>query len=352
MDFVEWCDIVLKKLIEASRNAQTSRGIGVDERFIASHLFDASITKQPGFHESTYHQAMLDALRRLQLQGLVEASPLWKVTRAGKAHAIDPILLWETICMESIENEYCEMLHAINTLGIREAFDHAWLEQVTREMLVAQLGWPDDTHLLIPIAQELEQWGYIAGRFYMGGHMSLSATYRGLAWETRRGFTLETKFIDGLVAEWETTSVDFKRELSTDTADQKAELIKDVLSLANTQASGRRWLIIGFDDKTRRYYGPSNPKLTQNHFEHLMHQYTSPMVNVRYEVVDYRDGPVGKLEVFREPKDLPYQVARSLGDRKRIEQGQIFVRHGSQVENPTDAELQAIVEENNRARSV
>jgi hypothetical protein len=50
----------------------------------------------------------------------------------------------------------------------------------------------------------------------------------------------ESRFIDDLVAEWETTSVDFKRQLSLDTMDQKAEFVKDILCLVNTKASRRR----------------------------------------------------------------------------------------------------------------
>ena len=70
----------------------------------------------------------------------------------------------------------------------------------------------------------------------IGRNLHCYVTYRGFVWEKRRGFTLESRFIDDLVAEWETTSVDFKRQLSLDTMDHKAEFIKDVLSLANTKA--------------------------------------------------------------------------------------------------------------------
>jgi hypothetical protein len=87
----------------------------------------------------------------------------------------------------------------------------------------------------------------------------------------------------------------------------------------------------------------------------LAAEYTDPCVELRYEVVDYRNGSVGKLEILRNPKKVPYKVAKSLGeklkeDKKQIAQGQIFVRHGSQVEEPTDLELQALLEEGNHAR--
>lgn len=66
---------------------------------------------------------------------------------------------------------------------------------------------------------------------------------------------------------------------------------------------------------------------------------------VRYEVVPYRSGAVGKLEVLREPTNLPYKVAHPIGDKKRIEAGQVFVRHGSQVEAPTQGELDSLIQE-------
>ena len=69
------------------------------------------------------------------------------------------------------------------------------------------------------------------------------------------------------------------------------------------------------------------------------------------EVLGYREGPVGGIEVLRDPKKLPYEVSRSVGDCKRIEKGKVFVRHGSQTEEPTAAELRALLQEGDRARS-
>lgn len=144
------------------------------------------------------------------------------------------------------------------------------------------------------------------------------ANYAGLVWERRRGEVEGARSLDQLLAEWETTSVEFKRELLLSTADQKTEFIKDVIGLANTQASGRRWMIIGFDDKTRAYYAPPDLSVTQNRIEQILAQYAAPSIDVRYEVVDYKGGHVGKLEVLRDPKKLPHRVAQFLGDKKRI----------------------------------
>ena len=91
--------------------------------------------------------------------------------------------------------------------------------------------------------------------------------------------------------------------------------------------------------------------------ERLLARCTSPMVDTRYTVIDYRSGPVGQIEVLRDPKKLPYRVKEKEGgkgvDGKRlIEKDQIFVRHGSQTAEPTADELQAIIDEGDRARSL
>jgi hypothetical protein len=67
-------------------------------------------------------------------------------------------------------------------------------------------------------------------------------------------------------------------------------------------------------------------------------------------VIDYKVGQVGKLEVIRDAKKLPYKVSKSLGEKARIREGQVFVRHGSQTEEPSDAELEGIHEEAERFR--
>ena len=57
------------------------------------------------------------------------------------------------------------------------------------------------------------------------------------------------------------------------------------------------------------------------------------------------------LEVLRDPQKLPYGVARSIGEKRRIEQDDIYVRHESQVEKPSPLEEQALIDEGNQARS-
>ncbi len=296
---------------------------------------------------------MFDALRELERVYLVESSSLYKATKVGREliRVKDWTSLWQGICQERLTFEEEQLLKSVNKLSVHAADDYAWLEEVNHEQILAELGWSEGVNSLWPLSLELEQSGFIHCRRFFGPRIEFQATYAGLVWETRRGFTLMSTFIDELVAEWETTSVDFKRELHLNTADEKAEFFKDVLSLANTKASGRRWMIIGFDNRSHAYYGPPDQSINQNRIEQVLSMYTTPCVDVRYEAVDYRDGPIGMLEVLRDSKKIPYYVAKSIGDKKRIEQGDIFVRHGSQVEEPTPTERQRLSDEGDQAKA-
>lgn len=354
VDFIDWCDYVLDKLIEVTAASLDARNMGVDsEHQLPAALFGEDARSKPEFHGSKARLGMYDALDQWTDMGLVEESyhRFFKPTSMGEEVAANKMSLWQVFCDVSLKREQEEVLHVVNRLSPQSAEDHAWVEWAGRDELLAELGWSDKDgiDLLWAVSDDLGKHHFLRTHKRMGAAVDLQATYRGLVWEHRRGITVESQFIDALVAEWETTSVDFKREQRTNTADEKAELIKDVIALANTQASGRRWLIIGFDDKTRAYHGPPDPKITQEHIEQLVSQYTAPAVDIRYEVTDYRAGQIGKLEVIRDPTKLPYRAAKSVGDKKRIEEGEVFVRHGSLSEKPTAAELHAIEEEGERA---
>lgn len=262
MDYVDWCGAVLNKLIEEGRNPH------LDEIRLAQILYGEETRTSPGFWESTLRRAMLDAIKALATVDLVEIDGnFFKVAVAGRAFAKDPTALWQEICEIELEPDEERILRVVNQQSANVASDpeHAWLEEVDREPLLIEYGITagmDMHEVLYPVSEDLAGRGLIESRGAGGHHLDSKSTYRGLVWETRRGFTRESRFIDELIGDWETTSVDFKRELQLKTADQKAEFIKDILSLANTKASGKRWMIIGFDDKTRSFHGPPDPSLT------------------------------------------------------------------------------------------
>jgi hypothetical protein len=359
MDFVDWCTKVLHSMIAARQESAQVRSFGMLAHELGTRLFGEGMVDPLAYamasHATAPSRALLSALYDLRSIGLVEQEELthnWKVSELGRGLGEDLTPVWQQICTRPLEPDCEELLRAVNLLSHREGDQFALLDTVDGKRLLAELGWDSDRQHLWATISDLRTLRLVSGNIFLGGQIEVAATYQGLVWETRRGLTIESQFIDGLVAEWETTSVELKREVRTNTKDEKAEFIKDVLGLANTQASGRRWLIVGFDDKTRSYQMPPDSKLTQNHLEQLVNAHIKPNLQIRYEVADYRRGPVGKLEVLRDPAQLPYKVAKALkGEKKHIEVGQVFVRHGSQVEPPTDAELRALEEEGARART-
>jgi hypothetical protein len=358
MDYVEWCELVLRTIAHAGDESAEIRNYGITEESLAQRVWGqnyARLAEHLKTQESAdiFYDAVFDLYRTLLVDD--PNSTFTKLTRNGRNAAKDIFPVWENACLIRIEPVM------ENALKIVNRHSHQPNQYFGRVMLV-----PTNTvHCELDDEKMTEEdvWEVLGelknlGLVYWDGDKEpdeIRANYRGLLWETRRDQVIGARFIDSLVTEWETTSVEFKRELHLDAADQKAEFIKDVIGLGNTQASGQRWMIVGFDDKTRAYYAPPDPAVTQNRIENILAEYTAPNLEVRYETIAYKGGLVGRLEVFRDPKKLPYKVARSLGnkslgDKKPIRIGQVFVRHGSQTEEPTAAELQAIQEEAARAR--
>lgn len=362
MDFIDWCHHVLQTLEREKFNPHLS------DHEIQRVLFGEDVVKRPEFHTSNARHGMFDALDLLLNAGLAEKGQYnWNITPLGRKVLSDPIDYWMEVCQQELDTEERSMLHLVNELSPQQGADPecAWLKDVEREPILAAFNTAlpppqSNEHMgelqkyLYELPKLLADRLFLKSRGSIGYHARLTPTYRGLVWETRRDFTLESKLIDELVREWETTNVDFKRELSLDTKKQKAELAKDVLGLATTKSSGRRYLIVGFDNKTREYHAAPDDMVTQDRIEQILADLTDPVITVRYQVINYRLGKVGKLEVIREPEKLPYRASKDVlideRGRKGLEKDKVYVRHGSQTEAPTDAELQALEDEGRRAR--
>lgn len=153
-------------------------------------------------------------------------------------------------------------------------------------------------------------------------------------WDTHRRFTVDSAEINALVLEGETPTVDLRRQLELGTPARNAELVKDVIALANTKASGPRYLLIGFTDDGD-YYAPSDADervkrdrlledLNQDRLQSIISSYTSPAVKVRYTEVTYRAGRMGRLEFLRDPTEVPYAVSNRV---RKLKKGHGF--HGT-----------------------
>ena len=352
IDYVSWCELVMKKLAEAGSASSSARHNGIEENALGRLILGALWEEARRSHPDLLFDAVLD----LYKAGLIEDgnATLLKLSWEGRKAAENVSPIWEGICAVNLDPTLTDVLAAVNRRSpvVDEMF--ALASYVDLDSLLGEINSGMEMEDLQEAARLLRSRAFL---FWENGDypQSVRSTYSGLVWEMRRDLVSDSRFVDALVDEWETTSVEFKRELILETADQKAKFVKELISLANTQASGRRWLIVGFDDKTREYHGPPGDKVTQNRIEQILSQYVEPSLNVRYRVIAYKGfGKAGILEVLREPKKLPYRVSQSLGEKKSggeriITAGQVFVRHGSQIEEPSDNDLQAIIDEARRA---
>jgi hypothetical protein len=357
MEFNEWCERIFARFKQLYARAGINRTVGLGE-------YDIATVTVAGIGPLTLYQApAYEGFRAVLLTTLSELSDAalldeqnthgyYKPSDIARKLGDDLTPLWQAFCNEELDSDEAELLRVLATLSERQFATYADIDWVGHDALISALAWPEGMDRVYPVAEELKRRNLIGFSATMGPAFRAHITYRSLIWLRKQGETLEAQFIDSILAEGETTSIEIKREQHTDTNDQKAELVKDLLSLVNTKASGDRWLIIGFDDKTRSWYSPPDPKLNQNHLEQILAMYTEPVIDIRFETTVARGQAFAKIHVLRDATKLPYRVKKGLrGEKRQIHEQQVFVRHGSQVEEPTPLELDELIEEGNRARS-
>ncbi|MFN8678789.1 MAG: ATP-binding protein [Thermomicrobiales bacterium] len=348
MDYVTFCTVVLRKLVEATTHSSEYRAYGIPSWDLGKVVFGDTVADQPGFRSSTRHVAAMGAISTLQSLGLIEqperlaTNDFFKVSAQGRLLANDMTPLWSGICNQPLDLDQAGLVRILNTLGTREFEDHGLLECVEGSEILAHPGWEGDKYHLVAVGNELARASFVVNRSYIGG-ITYCPTYRSLVWQTRSQLTADSAEIDAILEEGETSLIDFKRQLAVDTASQKAELVKDVIALANARGKGTRALLIGFTDDGD-FYEPSASHeceerdqllaaLTQDRLQTIIARHTHPVVPVRYGRVAYRRGQVGKLEINPDAAERPYAVAISIGDKgkggHRVEQGQVFVRDGA-----------------------
>lgn len=366
MDYVDFCTFVLHKLIEATDTSSEYRAYGVPDWDIGTVVFGAAAEDRATYEASTRFLAALSAVSTLKSLSLMEAGNMKGdafVTQQGRAAVRDMTPLWREICANEIDGEHAVLLRILNRLGSRRCTDHGFLECVDGYQILNDPEWMWDSEVLWATVKELERAGY-AINYSPIGMMEFCPTYRSLVWETRCQFTFESGEIDQLLAEGETPTLDLKRQLEVRTASQKAEFIKDINALANTKASGQRFLLIGFTNDGD-YYEPAESearterdrllkRLTQEQLQTIAAHYTTPAIQLRYSQVAFRLGTVGRLEILRDPTELPYAVRESLGDRAagqhRIEAGDIYLRDGTVTRKARQAEIAALHTDAERAK--
>ena len=133
-----------------------------------------------------------------------------------------------------------------------------------------------------------------------------------------------------IIALGENESADFKRELHINSSDEKAEFIKDLISLANSSI-GVGYLIIGVDN-SRNLLGTE--ALSEERLQQIAHTYIFPNILMNYSGIVIDSKLIGVIEI--QGTEKPHQVIKSIG---RLVKNDVFVRHGSVVAKASPDEM-------------
>jgi Schlafen, AlbA_2 len=346
--YVDWVDPVLVALDDLARRDPNVSLIGLSLRELMRELRVGQ--------EQHGDAAVVVAGNDLELLNCAEAEHARiKVTAQGQRFARAGGLRpgWNPLFQHAPLEEDRTVLAKAVELSVHEADTYAWTERVEMKEVLRQVRQPSDQGTAIAVTKRLEEAKCIHPNAVMTmggneGRCEVLPSYVGIVISTEQLATEERTLLASLVDEWETTGVDVKEVLALGSERQKAEFCKDILALANTRVSGRRFLVAGFNDATRKFTASVDRAVDAHRMESLLAAYCRPVPRIRYSIVPLTGGNAGLIEVLSDRKSLPYKLAR---DVWKLKAGSVFVRHNTLVEVASGEELTILIAEGDRARS-
>lgn len=151
--------------------------------------------------------------------------------------------------------------------------------------------------------------------------------------------------ITSLVVKGENEDIDLKRELNLDLASEKAEFIKDVISIANSKLN-IGYLLVGIANDGA-FIGTN--AIEEERIQQIIHSYIYPSLTISCYLVAFSTSSlcVGVIEIQGSKK--PYMVLRPTD---KLLQHEVFVRHGSVVAKASPQEVIRMYEETNSYHNV
>jgi hypothetical protein len=257
--FVDWVERVGRAAAQEYTAPDTQRLIGVPIARVAARLGLDGAPDQPGFTQRPEVQALLGAVGELCRLGLADsgrAVPRLSVKLTSEGRRLATVSLsagWSQIHEQvRLDDEQLVFLQALVGLAEQQYDGYADLAEVEFRAVFEALGWTTDFDRALDVTGVLEDQGCVDRRPTMGRNL-LTPTYVGVVVATEAVQSEWQELLASLLEEWETTNVDFKRELNLKRDKEKARFVRNVLALATTKSSGRRFLVIGFDDTTHKF---------------------------------------------------------------------------------------------------
>lgn len=352
MDYIEWVARVAHAFARTEKRYQQSS--------LAALAVDLDLIPQGGLLDKHAHQALWHAIEDLGRLGVIQAINEHQLaeTEATRRLRAGARLesAWPRFFTSFLEPEPAEFLDALVRLSpvAHDGWaDTAWL---TAELVFTELGWSTSQRTDITRAHEIcnvleePQAAFVESRRASGSlpAILLRPNYRGVVRATQQLSSEWQQRLEALVNEWETVTVDFKETLALKTDRQKAEFVKDAIALATTKASGReRYIVIGYNDESRTLTTPLDPSVDQDRIENIVNAYIRPPhPGVRLTRVSTGIGEVGVIELTRDPRHVPYRVAKAV---QKLAVDDAFVRHGTHAARPDTEELAELLAEAERA---
>lgn len=159
---------------------------------------------------------------------------------------------------------------------------------------------------------------------------------------------MDIKTIQTLLAQPESTFLEFKSTIDLKNERSKAKFIKEALSLANMQGNPA-YLIIGVEDKTKDVLGFSG--YTEVDIQNFVRDWCLPPIDFDFHIIDYDGKKLGVMEIFGD-NEL-HRIKRAIhysdtdGKPREVRENALFIRRGSRVDEATLEEQIAIARQTN-----
>ncbi len=152
-----------------------------------------------------------------------------------------------------------------------------------------------------------------------------------------------------LLAQPESSSLEFFDRLDLTATDDQAKLLREVFALANSAASWPSYLVLGIDPKSKTITGC--PNVAEAQVRKLVDEYCKPPIFFSFGLFDSQDKPVVIIEIPAS-RLRPHVLKKALcyqdpidGCWAPIEENQVLVRQGTTTTAATLVEILAMVQD-------
>jgi hypothetical protein len=149
-----------------------------------------------------------------------------------------------------------------------------------------------------------------------------------------------------LLYEEESPTLDFKRDqypFAKASEEEKSELLKDILGMANAWRRSEAFILIGVEDvrggRSNVYGIPAADHLADHALQQFVNNLTNRPVRFGYEVFGFEGKQVGIIRVEQQPR--PFYLKRDYGKLKKNE---VYVRRGSSTDPTKPATIDEIAQ--------